>query len=80
MMQQYGMFPGWGGWGFGPIVMILFWLVVIALIVWAVSAFSSRAGSRPDQRPTPRQILDERFAKGEIDQDEYDRRRKALGA
>jgi uncharacterized membrane protein len=29
---------------------------------------------------TPREILDERFAKGEIQRDEYEERRKALEA
>jgi uncharacterized membrane protein len=30
--------------------------------------------------PTPREILDERFARGEIQRDEYEERRKTLGA
>ena len=45
------------------------WIVGIAVIVWAVTALF------PNQpRRDPQQILDERFARGEIDVDEYRQR------
>ena len=42
------------------------WVVGIAVIVWAVTALFP---NRPDG--DAQQILDERFARGEIDVDEY---------
>ena len=62
-------------------MMLLFWVVVIALVVWAVR--SVRSGSqRPDSERTnaagPDAILAERYARGEIEEDEFTRRRELL--
>lgn len=69
---------GWGGMWFGPI----FWIILIALVVWIVVVLLRRGGSAlPDGPPrgkTPREILDERFARGEIDEQEYEARRRVL--
>jgi putative membrane protein len=47
-------------------------------VVWAVSALSGR-DARGRNGPSPaRHILDERFARGEIDEEEYRRRRDEL--
>ncbi len=55
----------WGHW----LWMAGAWIVAIAMIVWAVTALF------PDQpRRDPHQILDERFARGEVDVEEYRRR------
>lgn len=65
--------------GHGWIWMLLAWVVVIAAIVWAVAALAPV--NRGDDRRGPdraRQVLDERFASGEIDVDEYRRRRDEL--
>lgn len=67
-----------GGYGmFGGLMMILFWGIVIALIVFAVKWFSDNRGSGSNRRDAL-DILRERFASGEIDEEEFDRRRKAL--
>jgi putative membrane protein len=63
------------GFGYGWIVMLLFWVVVIGGIVWAVTRLSP-TGNGPS--PDARRILDERFARGEIDRDEYRRLRDEL--
>ncbi len=70
---------GWGG-GLG---MILFWVAIVLLVVFALRGFR-RAGSHsvaqaqaPGEK-TPLQILQERFARGEIDKSEYEERRKVL--
>jgi putative membrane protein len=76
---------GWGWFGMSN-GMILFWAVIITVVVMLV-----RTLGRPDNNPshehthtpaapTPRQILDERFARGEIDEEEYRRRLDALHA
>lgn len=63
---------GWAG-GLGMLVLMM--LLLTALIVVAV-VLRRRWQPTPDK--TARLILDERFARGEIDQDEYERRRGAL--
>lgn len=76
---------GWdGGWGVGgwlamTFMMLLVWGVPIALVVWLVVFTSRRGGERhPTVTPSAEQILAERYARGEIDEEELARRREAL--
>ena len=63
---------GWGWWmGFG---MIAFW-VAVAVVVWALV----RSGQRPGHQ-SPREILAERYAKGELSKEEYEERSQVLSA
>lgn len=74
----YGQMFWGGGYGmFGGLMMLVFWGVVIALIVLAVRWFSQ---DRNDTGPKAdaMDILRERFARGEIDEEEFERRRKTL--
>ena len=64
----------WGHSWWGFIMMALFWLAVIAVVVWAVRD----RGSSERRSPDPRQILEERFARGEISEEEFEARRRAL--
>lgn len=71
----------WSGW----IVMILTMGIFWSLVVFGVIAIFRRDGiSRPsNQQPierNPLQMLDERFARGEIDADEYHARQEVLRA
>lgn len=77
---------GWmmGGGGVWWILWILVPLLLVAVIVLLVVALPRRGG--PDgtgnmqpPRSAARDILDERYARGEIDHDEYNRRRDELG-
>lgn len=76
--------PGWGGGHmiFGGLMMIAFWGGIIVLIVFLVRWLGDRIGSGRESRPTPHrsphEILQERFARGEIDKEEYEERRKVL--
>jgi putative membrane protein len=71
MMWQWS-----GGWQWmGMTSMIVFWGAVIAFAVWAVKRF---AGGPSENRAS--KILEERFAKGEIDQAEFDSRRQVLAS
>ncbi|MGB2567058.1 SHOCT domain-containing protein [Micromonospora citrea] len=54
-------------------------LVVAALVVLAVLVVRAVAGGPQPKARSARQILDERYARGEIDEEEYRRRRDALG-
>jgi putative membrane protein len=71
MWYWHGM--GWWGW----LVMVAFWALVIVLIVWALRTSSS---TRSTGATDPLRILDERFARGEIDSKEYEDRRAVLQA
>jgi len=76
MMQDWHM--GWGGMGFGPILWIgLFVILIVAIVTFTFRSISG-VGRSPPREKTPREILDERFARGEIDQSEYDSRRAEL--
>ncbi|MGZ5417740.1 MAG: SHOCT domain-containing protein [Nocardioides sp.] len=74
---------GWGGW----LMMGLFVVVCLALLggllYWLVQG--TRGGmsaqpSPPPTRPSAQSALDERFARGDIDEDEYLRRKSVLNA
>jgi putative membrane protein len=65
------------GFGFGipGLGMVLFWGLIILLVVWVVRAFS---GASPAEHKRARQILDERYANGEIDRQEYEQKKQVL--
>jgi putative membrane protein len=66
----------WGGWLLMTATMVAFW----ALVAWVV-VVAIRASRRPSQLiPHPEQTLAQRFAAGEINEDEYQRRLDALRA
>jgi len=74
----YGHPMMWGdGYGFfGVGMMLIFWGVIIFLAVLAVRWFMDHGVA---QKKTPAlDILKERLARGEIDPEEYEARRKAL--
>lgn len=64
---------GWGGWLLMTLTMVVFWAAVVLAVM---ALFRDAEPTR--QRRTPVQLLDERFARGEIDVTEYRRRRDAL--
>jgi putative membrane protein len=74
--RQEGRHMMWAGWGFHWIWMVVFWAAVIALVVWAVSRLTPTDRDRGANRA--RDVLDERYARGEIDEEEYRRRRSQL--
>jgi putative membrane protein len=66
---------------FGMLGMVLFGGFLLALLVGAVIlAFRRTPGAcvADAQRPVARQLLDERFARGEISREEYDASRARL--
>lgn len=76
-MMWYG--TGMGGWEYAlmTLSMLLFWGLVIGAIV-ALVRYLGGAGRASQAAPTraigPERILAERFARGEIDEEEYRRR------
>jgi putative membrane protein len=84
MMGQGGMMDGsWGILGIlGVLVQLLFWGGLLAVIVWAVVRITAnRQGGGTDARvggDSAEEVLRQRFARGEIDAEEYDERRRIL--
>jgi len=82
-MWNYFGNMGWG-FGFGWIFMLIFW----GLIIWAIFALVrgvsghgccgfGHDGQGRGEKP-PLDILKERYAKGEIDKDEFEAKKKDL--
>jgi len=69
---------GWHGWFMGPFMMMLFLVVAVALVVFFVRKTGDGRTTNDPSRKSPLDILKERFARGEIDQTEYEERRKVL--
>jgi putative membrane protein len=77
-MHDWGW--GWGGGMlFGPLFMIAGPVLLIVLLVLLTTWLTGRREGSARVR-SAREILDKRFAKGEIQREEYEKRRKALGA
>lgn len=74
-----GMMPG-GGVGTGLVwLWPLLWLVLIALIVVA-AVYLIRNGSPTDDQDQAMELLREQYARGEIDEEEFDERSSRLTA
>ena len=66
MWPGYGFHAGWMGlWMVVP-------LIVLILLVWIVARAASSESRRSEE--TPEQILKRRYARGEIEREEYERR------
>jgi putative membrane protein len=66
-------------WGGGMIFGWLFWLAILAGVVWLVVRLADSSRRNPGRQDNePMRILKERFARGEINREEYDERRKTL--
>ncbi len=85
--QTYGDHPhigdwGWGGTIFGLIMSIVFLAVAVAAVVLLVRWLGGPGHGGALHSPpgkTPLDILEERFAKGEIDKEEFEEQRRVLG-
>lgn len=71
------MLGPWGAMGFGGGGMFLFWVLFIVGIGLFVAWLNREQGADRSGK-TALDILKERYAKGEIDKNEYDTKRKDL--
>ena len=65
---------------FDPLFITGFLVLAVALIFALIRARSGGPTATTNSARTPRQILDERFARGEINREEFEQRRKAVEA
>jgi putative membrane protein len=77
-MMWYGEDPGWGGWLLMTFGMIAFWTLVVVAVIALVRGLRDDGSQRRPAEVDPRRLLDERFARGEIDAEDYKARRELL--
>lgn len=75
--MMYGNF----GWGW-MVVMPLLWVALVGIVVWAIIRLTqpdaSTLTANPAMGESAREVLDRRFASGDIDDETYDRMRGKL--
>jgi putative membrane protein len=72
--------PIWGGWITMTAGMLAFWALIFAVVIALTRGGredSSRSSGDPEQ-DDPIRVLDDRFARGEIDLEDYQVRRALL--
>lgn len=87
MGYGYGYGPGWGmmggyGWGYGLLhiaVTVAIIVGVVFLVIWAVRTMAV-VGSHAPRRSSGLDVLEERYARGEINRDEYLQKKKDIGS
>jgi len=78
-MWNGGHMTGWSGWGWGMMLFGLLWMaLLVALPISLVYWLATRAQSDGSTEDGALAVLQERYARGEIDDEEFDRRRARL--
>lgn len=79
--MMYGLYNnyGWGagsmmGWFGGGLMMLVFWVLLIAAIVWLVRELRGQVGGGSRALD----ILKERYAKGEMSKEEFEAKKKDI--
>lgn len=67
-----------GGWMYGG--MMFWWLLPIALVIAVIVYFVNPAARRGAVEKTALNILEERYARGEVGKDEFDVKKRDLSS
>lgn len=80
MMWGWGYGGGWGGAVFGAAMMLIFWggLAWLAVYLFRSLGRSDRGEGPASPGPSAREVLAERFARGEISTQEFTERLRVL--
>lgn len=75
--QRWGMHEMWGAWGIGMMLMMLvFWGLIIVALVLGIRWLATRGGlPRTD---SALDILRQRYARGEINKEEFEAKKRDL--
>jgi len=77
-MYQHDGFWMWGGGGIFMVLFGILLLLAIAALVRLLASSANPPGSAGSGRKRALEVLEERYAKGEIDRDEYLQKRQDL--
>lgn len=74
------MWWGWHGWGIGLMLffMLAFWGGIIATIIWVITRLTRREARSGSEKQNPLDIARERYAKGEINKEQFEQLKKDL--
>ncbi len=72
----YGGWGHWGGW-LGPVFMLVFWALAITGVVFLVR-YLLRQGRGADREDSALEMLKRRYARGEIEKEEFEAKRRDL--
>lgn len=87
MFGGYGFCPGFGGFGYGRFgggnligmgFMVIFLVVLVAAAVYFFRNLTSRTNATTTNNPNALSILQTRYASGEIDTEEFQRRKQEI--
>jgi len=68
----------WGAWGFGMmIMMILFWVLIIVAVVLGIRWLIGQG--KESRSDSALEILRQRYARGELNKEEFESRKRDLG-
>jgi putative membrane protein len=73
-----GWMGGWMAWMFLFPLLFLILLILGGVLVWALIKREGRPAHPSSPGPTALDILEQRYARGEIDHQEFEERRQAL--
>ena len=65
-------------WGWGGGFMMIFWIVLLAVLIYWIIRAAQRTGNPPSQSESALDILKKRYARGEISEEEFEEHKKEL--
>ena len=77
-MMNYNGYGMMGGWGIFMMIVLVILIVIIVYAVMKLVQGGSNAGTTSNSRDEALEILNQRYAKGELSDEEYQQKKKIL--
>ncbi|MBD1260696.1 SHOCT domain-containing protein [Maribacter polysiphoniae] len=61
-------------------MMMYWWVIVLVVLVLGISMYAGKNGNVLRRKQKPMDILDERFAKGEVSKEEYEEQKRIINS